>query len=284
MAKQVAQRSMWTGSITFGLVNIPVKLYAAVREENVHFHLLHDQDHARLRRKLVCSVDGKEVHAEHIVKGYEIAPDQYVVIREEELEAVAPKRTRVIEIEDFVSLKEIDPVYFDRTYYVAPQETGTKAYQLLVEAMEKSGKAGIARFVMHSKEYLAALRARQGALCLETMHFSDEVLPLAKVGDVPAKTKPAEREVKMAEQLIESLAGKFKPDKYRDDYRDAVKEMVEKKAQGEQVVTAPAPKEQPGRVGNLMDALQASLAQVKSSGRPAKPEHPGETRKRRKRE
>src|SRR5215212_1925923 len=151
----MASRSIWTGSITFGLVNIPVKLYVAVREKNIQFHMLHDQDHVRLQRKMICPKDGKEVHNEHVVKGYEVSPGQYVIIKE----------------------SEIDPVYFDRPYYIVPQEQGTKAYRLLVESMEKSKKVGIARFVMRAKEYLCALRPQEGALVLETMHFNDEVIP-----------------------------------------------------------------------------------------------------------
>jgi len=258
----MAARSLWTGSITFGLVNIPVKLFTAVRENDIHFHMLHDQDHVRLQRKMVCPADGKEVHNEHVVKGYEVAPGQYVVIRQEDLEAAAPKKSRTIELEDFVELDEIDPVFFDRPYYVVPQESGTKAYRLLVEAMEKSKKVGVARFVMRNKEYLCALRPVEGALVLETMHFNDEVVPLSDV-DVPVRSKVDDREIKMATQLIDSLTTKFKPEKYRDTYRDAVMEIIEKKAEGEDVVAPPPVEEKKGRVTNLMAALEASLAKAK---------------------
>ena len=192
----MASRSLWTGSITFGLVNIPVKLFVAVREKSLAFHMLHDQDHARLQRKMVCSKDGKEVHAEHTVKGYEVSPGEYVVVREAELEAAAPKKSKTIEIEDFVEMDEIDPVYFDRPYYVVPQEQGAKAYRLLVEAMEKSKKVGIARFVMRAKEYLCAMRPQEGALILETMHFNDEVIPVDQVDGVPHKAKPSGKTLK----------------------------------------------------------------------------------------
>jgi DNA end-binding protein Ku len=258
-----AARSIWTGSITFGLVNIPVKLFTAVREKNIQFHMLHDQDHVRLQRKMVCPADGKEVHSEHVVKGYEVAPGQYVVVREEELEAAAPKKSKTIEIEDFVALEQIDPVYFDRPYYVVPQEAGTKAYRLLVEAMEKSKKVGVARFVMRAKEYLCALRPQEGALVLETMHFNDEVIPVDQVDGVPAKTKSDERELRMASQLIDSLSTKFKPEKYHDTYREAVQEILDKKAEGDEVVTQPAVEEKKGRVTNLMAALEASLSKAK---------------------
>ena len=260
----MAPRALWTGSITFGLVNIPVKLFVAVREKNIQFHMLHDQDHVRLQRKMVCPRDGKEVHNEHVVKGYEIAPGQYVVVREEELEAAAPKKSKTIEIEDFVEMNQIDPVYFDRPYYVVPQEQGTKAYRLLVEAMEKSKKVGVARFVMRAKEYLCALRPQDGALILETMHFNDEVIPVDDVDGVPAKTKSDDRELKMAAQLIDSLTTKFKPEKYHDTYREAVQQIIEKKAEGEEVVTQPAVADKKGRVTNLMAALEASLSKAKT--------------------
>ena len=263
----MAARSIWTGSITFGLVNIPVKLFLAVREKNIQFHMLHDQDNVRLQRKMVCPADGKEVHAEHVVKGYEVSPGEYVVVREEELEAAAPKKSKTIEMEDFVDLGQIDPVYFDRPYYVVPQEQGVKAYRLLVEAMAKNKKVGIARFVMRNKEYLCALRPQDGALVLETMHFNDEVIPVDKVDGVPHKAKSDDRELKMASQLIESLSTKFKPEKYHDTYREAVQEIIEKKAEGEEVVTQPAVEEKKGRVTNLMAALEASLA--KSRPHPA---------------
>ena len=278
----MAARSLWTGSITFGLVTIPVKLYVAVREKNIQFHMLHDQDTVRLQRKMVCPADGKEVHNEHVVKGYEVSPGEYVVVREEELEAAAPKKSHTIEIEDFVDMDDIDPVYFDRPYYVLPQEQGTKPYRLLVEAMEKSKKVGIARFVMRNKEYLCALRTQDGAIVLETMHFNDEVIPVDKVDGVPHKAKADERELKMAAQLIESLSTKFKPEKYHDTYREAVKKIIEKKAEGEEIVTPPVAKESKGRATNLMAALEASLAKARGEARTA-PAHAHASRSTRRR-
>src|ERR1051325_9774933 len=155
---RTSARSMWTGSISFGLVNIPIKLYPAIKEERVAFRMLHDQDKVPLHRRLFCPAESKEVHPEHIVKGYEVAPDQYVIVSEEELDAVAPKAARTIEIRDFVDLDQIDPAYYDRPYYLAPAEHSAKAYRLLLEAMQQTGKVGIAQFVMRAKEYLAALR------------------------------------------------------------------------------------------------------------------------------
>ena len=266
MAKaKASSRSIWTGSITFGLVTIPVKLYGAVREENVSFHMLHDEDHARLKRKMVCSADDREVQAEHTVKGYEIAPDQYVIITQEDLESVQAKKTKAIEIEDFVDISEIDPIYFNTPYYVVPQETGTKPYRLLVEAMEKSKRVGIARFVMRNKESLCALRPKDGALILETMYFGAEVVDVADIDEVPRQTKTDERELKMAQQLIDQLAGTFDPGKYEDDYVKALREMVERKAAGEEVVVAPEHKDEGGRTSNLMEALQASLSKARTA-------------------
>jgi len=255
-------RAMWSGSISFGLVNVPVKLFVAVREERVHFHMLHDQDHARLQRRLVCSADGKEVHPEHIVKGYEIAPDRYEIVSQEELEALAPKASRTIEIHDFVDIEEIDPLFYDRPYYLSPGEHAAKSYRLLVEAMTRSKKVAIATFVMREKEYLAALRPVNGVICLTTLHYNDEVLPARDVAGV-TDVKVDDREVKMAQQLIDSLSADWKPSKYHDEFQQRIKEMIQRKAKGEEVVSQPAVAERPQRVINLMAALEQSLAEAK---------------------
>jgi DNA end-binding protein Ku len=258
-----SSRPVWSGSISFGLVTIPVKLYTAVREKRLSFRSLHDQDKVPLKQKLICPADGKEVHPEHIVKGYEIEKDQYVVVRQEELEAVAPKATRAIEIQDFVSMEEIDPVFFDRAYYVVPKPEGMRPYKLLLEALSRKKKVGIAKVVMHGKEYLAALRAVEEALCLETMHFGDEVVPANKVAAVEEKTKVDARELKIAEQLIDSLTTDFKPEAYHDEYREAVMQMIEKKARGEKVVLRPEADKAPPRGKDLIAALEASLEKAK---------------------
>jgi DNA end-binding protein Ku len=262
-------RAIWSGSISFGLVNIPVKLYTAVREERVAFHLLHDQDKVRLKQKMVCPEDGKEVHREHMVKGYEISPDHYVIVRDEELEAVAPKSSRVIELQDFVDLKEIDPVFFDRPYYLVPQQHAEKAYKLLVDAMAKTGKVGIAKFTMRSKEYLAALRPADGVIVLETMHFDNEVTPAKEIEDAPRELKVDQRELNMAEKLIENLSTSFKPEQYHDEYRDRVMELIKKKAHGEEIVTQPQKHEKETKTADLMAALEASLAKARN-GKPSK--------------
>lgn len=263
--KRSSARSLWRGAINFGLVTIPVKLFPAVREQGIAFHMLHDEDHARLKRKMVCSIDDKEVHPEHIVKGYEIAPDEYVIIQDSELEAVQPKKSRTIGIEDFVDLADIDPVYYDRPYYLLPEETGTKPYRLLVEAMQHSKRVAIARFVMHAKEYLAAIRPVDDVLIMETMHFGSEVLSAQDMEGLPRHTQADAREINMAQQLIESLYGRFNPQKYKDEYTEAVRAMIERKAAGKKFISAPEPSETTRRAGSLLDALQASLDRARGA-------------------
>jgi DNA end-binding protein Ku len=202
-----------------------------------------------------------------MVKGYEIEKDRFVIIDQEELDAARPKGTKAIEIQDFVDLDEIDPLFFDRPYYVAPKPEGAKPYKLLVEAMEKSGKVGISKVVMWNKEYLAALRPLEGGLVLETMHFHDEVVPASHVAGMEVKAKVDDRELKMAQQLIDTLTTKFKPEKYKDEYREQVMDIIERKAAGEEIVNAPTvDKETGGRAKNLMAALEASLAASRSEG------------------
>jgi DNA end-binding protein Ku len=259
-------RPVWSGSISFGLVTIPVKLFLAVREKTIHFRTLHDQDHMPLKQKMVCSADGKEVHREHMVKGYEVEKDHFVVVQQKDLDAVAPKASKAIEIQDFVALEDIDPVYFDRPYYVSPTPAGIKPYRLLLEAMKKEKKVGIAKVVMHGKEYLSALRPMdaskdQDVLVLETMHFSDEVASAGDLGETPANAKVDDREMKVAQQLIQSLTTSFEPGRYKDDHREKVLEMLEKKAAGKTIsAKAPAAASAP-RSQNLIEALEASLAQ-----------------------
>src|SRR5215213_6235573 len=241
MAEKASARPIWSGSISFGLVTIPVRLFTAVREKRLHFRTLHDQDKVPLKQKMYCPADGKEVHPEHIVKGFEIEKDRYVVVSDEELESVAPKASKAIEIEDFVDLDEIDPLFFDRPYHVAPKPEGLKPYRLLLQALESTGKVAIARVVLWRKQYLCVLRPLDGALCLETMHFHDEVVPADAVPAIDAAeggrgAKVDDRELKVAKQLIDSLTTKFDPTRYRDEYRERVMEMIERKAEGEEVV------------------------------------------------
>ena len=257
-------RAIWSGAISFGLVNIPVKLYSAVSRKTVRFHQIDAESGQRIRQMRV-NPDGEEVPYEQIVKGYEIGPDRYVTINPDELDSIAPEKSRTIDIEDFVDLEEIDPIFFDHPYYLAPDKGAAKAYKLLVDAMEESGKVAIARVVLRSKENLVAIRPRDGVLAMETMLFADEVIDPDSFDELAdgAKGKTSERELKMAQQLIESLTAEFEPDKYRDEYRERVLEMIERKAQGE-TIKIEAPAEEPKKVPDLMAALEASIAAAKS--------------------
>lgn len=252
-------RAIWTGSISFGLVNIPVRLVSAVRQHDIRFHQLHGKDGVRLRQRLICPADGVEVDRDEIVKGYEIAPDQYVIVENEELDAIAPEATRSIDISDFVSIQEIDPIYFDRPYYLLPGEGAARSYALLVRAMEESGRVGIGKFVMRQKEYLAALRPLDGALCVEIMHFADEVVLVDDLEGVPGKQKIDDKQLKMAHQLIDALSDEFDPTKYHDEYREQLEEMLKKKAEGEEIVAPPEVELEPTSSKDLLAALEESL-------------------------
>ena len=257
-------RAIWSGAISFGLVTVPVKLFTAVSSKTVHFHQLHASDGVRIQQKRVCPADGEEVPYDEIVKGYEIAPDRYVVIEPEELQSLERSRSATIDIEEFVNLDEIDPILYDHPYYLAPGPGGAKPYKLLVEAMGKANKVAIARFVLRSKEKLVAIRASGDALLLETMIFSDEVLPADRLDEMPDDTvKTTDKERQIAQQLIETLAAKFDPDKYRDTYRDEVLALIERKAAGEEIAIQPPAEEPKMQAADLMSALQASLDQVR---------------------
>ena len=256
-------RSIWRGAISFGLVNVPVKLFSAVSKKNVQFNQLHEKDGARIRMKRYCVDEDEEVPYEEIVKGYEISPGRYVVITPEELEALDPKKTRSIDIEDFVDLDEIDPLFYEHPYYLAPDTGATKPYKLLLEALKTTNKVAIARVVIRSKEYLTAIRPAGDVLTMETMLFHDELIDPGDIEELPDEDVHAtEREVDMARQLIESLSTDFEPTKYRDEYRDRVLDLVERKAEGQEVAVAAEP-EAPAAVPDLMAALEASLAAAK---------------------
>src|SRR5256714_10009759 len=259
-------RSIWTGAISFGLVNVPVKLYSAVSKKTVRFHQLHETDGVRIQQKRVCPADDEEVPWEDIVKGYEISPDRYVVVTSEELEALDPKKTRTIDIEEFVDLEEIDPLYYDHPYYLLPGQGAAKPYKLLVTAMENAGKVAIARVVIRTKEQLVAIRPLGDVLAMATMNFADEVVNPDAFDEAPGEDVEAtKREGDMARQLIESLtADGFEPGKYHDEYREAVLDLIEKKAEGQEIVLQPA--EEPEKVPDLMAALEASLAAAKKEG------------------
>ncbi|HZN14627.1 MAG TPA: Ku protein [Acidimicrobiales bacterium] len=259
-------RAIWTGSISFGLVNVPVKLYTAAHQEDLSFHQLEEGTGARVKYKRVSEKTGREVPWEKIVKGYELGKGRYVVITPEELAGYKPSATKAIEIEDFVDLIDIDPIYYGSTYYVAPAGDGEgarKAYKLLLEAMEKQQKVGIARFVLRTKQYLAAVRPYDGVLALSTMLFEDEIVPRSDISEMKnMRATVTDREVKMASQIIDSLSTDWKPSRYKDTYRTSVLELIKKKAKGEELVVdeAEAPAE---KVVDLMAALEASLDAAK---------------------
>jgi DNA end-binding protein Ku len=268
--------AIWTGSISFGLVTVPVRLVSATRSLDVRFNQLDADTGARIRYRRVSDATGEEVPTEKIVRGFEIEPGQYVVVEADELAALQPKKSRAIEIEDFVDLSEIDPVYFEQPYYLIPDKDAAKPYRLLVDVMTELGKVAVGRFVLRSKEALVAIRPVDGVLCLETMRYADEVLAADR--DAPLEepaAAPSERELEMARQLVNALAGAFDPEKYRDEYREELMSLIERKAAGEQIVTSAEP-EEPAKVLDLMAALEASLARTgatrtrRQDGEPAK--------------
>lgn len=258
-------RTLWKGTLSFGLVTIPVGLYTATEDKSPHFNQLRKSDHSRIGYKRVAKADDEEVAYDDIVKGYEYEKDRYVVFEPEELDALKPKSSRVIDIEEFVPLEEIDPIYFDKPYYLAPEETGAKAYGLLAKAMEESKRVAICRITMRDKEHLAVLRMVDGLLVMSTMLWPDEVreFSLSDVGidEVP---EPREQEVQMALTLIENYTGQFDPDKYTDTYREKVLEAVEAKVEGQEITVAPE-EEEPTGVVDLMAALKASVEASKKA-------------------
>ena len=259
-------RSIWTGAISFGLVTVPVKLYSAVSRKTVRFHQLNGPTGVRIQQKRVDPSTGEEVSYDDIVKGFEIGPDRYVIIEPGELEALDPKKTRTIEIEDFVDLTDIDPILYDHPYYLAPGAGGAKPYRLLLEAMRESGKVAIAKVVIRQKENLVAIRPMEGdVLGMATMIFADEVVDPERIDELDAarEVELNDRELAIAKQLVESLAGDFEPDKYHDTYREEVLALVERKAAGEEIAVQPAREETEEPVPDLMAALKASLDAVR---------------------
>ena len=258
---------MWSGAISFGLVNIPIKLFNAVSRKGVHFNQIDTRTGARIQYRKVSAADGEEVPSEAITKGYQLSSGDYVLVGDDELAALDPESSRTIDIEQFVDLSEIDPVFYDSAYYVAPDKAARKPYALLVKAMEEEGKVAIARFVMRTKQYLAALRASDGVLMLSTMVYADEVNDPRELGEIDAvsDTDVSDRELRMASQLIESLSEPFEPGDFQDTYRNQVLELIERKAAGEEeLVAAPAPQAEE-RVVDLMAALEASVKEAKAA-------------------
>jgi DNA end-binding protein Ku len=266
-------RAIWTGAISFGLVNVPVKLYSAVQRKGVRFNQLDSEGNVRIKQQRVNPLTGEEVPYERLVKGYEIAPDQYVVIEPGELDALEPRRSKTIDILDFVDLAEIDPIFYDHPYYLAPGTGGSKPYKLLLDAMRETNRVAIAKVVIRNKEALVAVRPHGDLLQMDTLIYFDEVVPQDRIDEVPDDSiEVTERELAIAKQLVESLATAWQPEQYRDEYREKVMEMIEQKAAGEEVAVQPVT-EDAAPVPDLMSALKASLDAVreKDASGPSKP-------------
>jgi DNA end-binding protein Ku len=248
-------RAIWSGSISFGLVNVPVRMYSAIDEQDVRFHMLHEKDDSRIGYEKICKKEGKPVPDDEIVRGYEVAEGEYVVLTDEELEAAVGETYRSIDISDFVDVGEVDPIYFERTSYLGPAEGAEKTYALLVRAMEESGLVGIATYVARDKQQLGCLRVRDGMLLLERMFFADEIRPTK--GIAPRRAKVGKQELGMALDLIDRFRGPFEPDKYEDTYREALLDVIDRKRKGQEVHVEPERgHEEPT---DLLEALRASV-------------------------
>jgi DNA end-binding protein Ku len=259
-------RSLWTGSLSFGLVNVPVALYSAVRDHDLHFHQLHEKDAARIDIRRFCAKEDEEVPLEEIGHAYELENGKTVVVTDEDLEAVAPRKTRTIDIEAFVELADIDPIYFDHPYFLAPtgdSEGPRRAYQLLVEAMGRTERVALGRFVMRTKEYLVAIRVRDGRLALTTMRFGDEVRP-SKGIDTGGR-KPSKQQLDHAVALIDALSTDWDPTEWKDRYRERLQDVIARKRKGKRI-SAPKPEKAPSPVPDLMAALERSLAEATGKG------------------
>ena len=272
-------RTMWKGAISFGLVSVPVGLYTSTEEKTLRFNQLHDEDFGRIKMQRVCSKCGEMVDFEHIVKGYEYEKDKYVVMTDEDFDAVPVESSRAIDIVQFVDLADIDPIYYKKSYYLVPEETGLKAYTLLRRAMEEDGRVAIAKVAFREKEHLAALRFKDNVFVLETMYWPDEIRA-ADFDILDKRVQVRENEVQMAKSLIDNLTEPFKPEKFKDEYREALLEIVEKKVAGEEIEVVPEP--EPTKVVDLMEALKASVEQTKKKAAPKKAAAAGGQRRRRK--
>ena len=257
-------RSLWTGSLSFGLVNVPVRLFSAVRDRGVHFNQLHEKDGVPIETRRVCSKEGKEVPYDEIVSGYEIEDGKWVTLTDEELAAAEPRKTKTIDIEEFVDLADVDPIYFDHPYFLVPAEGegAARAYRLLAEAMGASDRVALGRFVLRTKEYLVAIRVRDGVLDLTTMRFADEVRSTDGV-EKPGGKKPAKKQVDQAVALIEAMSGDFEPSEWKDCHRERLLKIIDQKRKGKRV-KAPPKVDEPKAVPDLMAALEESLAKAKA--------------------
>ncbi len=259
----MAVQGIWSGTISFSLVAIPVRLVKAVESSRISFHLLHSKDYSRLSRKMFCPEEQTMVPAGEVVRGYEIVPDKYILMTDEELESVSPERSRTIEIVEFIDLKDVDPIYFDHPYYLVPSKGGEKAYQLLVEVMRRTNKAGLAKFVLSEREYLVAVFSREGALALTTLHYSDEVLPDEDMA--PKKGKVDAEEESRIKENIEKMIEDFDPKKYADTRRKKLTEILAAKAKEKTLVESPVVEEEGGEgPPDLMAALEESMRKIKA--------------------
>jgi len=251
--------SVWKGYLTFGLISIPIRLFSAARTERISLNQLHNVCKTRIRMPLFCPHCERQVPRNEIVKGYEYEKDQYVLFSEEELDKIEPQSARSMEILEFVKVDEIDPLYYDASYYVTPEDEGKKAYQLLLKAMEESGYAAIAKITMHQREHIVVIRPRENGMTLHTMFYTNEIRQVAEYGRTDSNAHPKDAEKKLATQLIASLAATFEPDKYKDNYQESMKNMIEAKRQGHEIAEVAHPKLAP--VIDLMDALKKSIAE-----------------------
>ncbi|MEX1047406.1 MAG: Ku protein [Actinomycetota bacterium] len=267
-------RTMWRGAISFGLVTIPVKVFPSTEEKSLKFNQLHDKDHGRIKMKRTCSKCGEEVPFENIVKGYEVEKDVYVTLTDDDFEAVPVASSRAIDIQQFVELQEIDPIYFKKSYYLVPDETGIKAYNLLRKALEDESKVGVAKVSFRDKEHLAALRFRDKTFILETMYWPDEIRA-ADFEELDKEVDVRPQEVQMAKSLIENLSEPFNPEAYEDEYRVALQKIVDAKVKGEEIEVVET--EAPSKVVDLMEALKASVEAVKE--KPADKKKPAPRKK-----
>jgi DNA end-binding protein Ku len=261
--------SVWKGYLTFGLISIPIRLFSAARGERISLNQLHSVCHSRIKMPLFCPVCDRKVERNEIVKGYEYEKDQYVLFDEKELEKIEPESARSMEILEFVRLEEIDPLYYESSYYVTPEDEGRKAYQLLLDAMEDSGYAAIAKITMHQREHIVVIRPRENGMTLHTMFYTNEIREVAEYGKRTPAAEPKEAEKKLATQLIESLAAKFEPEKYKDQYQEGMKALIEAKQAGQEV--AEVPRAKMALVIDLMEALKKSIAEKEKPAASKKP-------------
>ncbi|MDQ4028467.1 MAG: Ku protein [Actinomycetota bacterium] len=255
-------KALWKGSVTFGLVNIPVRLYSAVQEKSLKFHMLHAEDGGRIKYQRVCAICGKEVSWNDIVKGYEYSKDHYVHFTDEELQGIDLDSIKAIDVVNFVPLEDIDPVYFNKTYYIVPEPSGLKAYRLLQQALDAEEQVGIAKIALRDKEHLATVRLKDDVFVLETMHWPDEIRQ-PEFEELDKKVTVRDPEVKMARQLIQQLSADFDPEEFRDEYRTRLEQLVEQKVEGQEITVAAEQEEEPTKVVDLMEALKASVEEAK---------------------